>query len=243
MFGCARHKLMTHYVHTGTVRDRVARQASRYDRENEAVLCWHTYINAFGRRQYLPDVKDYLPVQSITVCGKKIYLISADRPQKVRQWRDVKGLPMCNGLDAISSGRVSTGTGFRSVAKPNLHSAMLVIKRTNKHCWDCYVLERDRFGGGSFVVWGWKNGWPEDVLCYHARLGIKTKQKIIECNVFFCAKFPESVDILSWKETNAMCRFMVQCFLVESNSLLLKNGSFFLLFFLSASQMIYTRKI
>ena len=36
-FGCARHKLMTHNVHTGTVRDRVARQASRYDRENEAV--------------------------------------------------------------------------------------------------------------------------------------------------------------------------------------------------------------
>ena len=37
-FGCARHKLMTRYVHTGTVRDRVARQASRYDRENKAVL-------------------------------------------------------------------------------------------------------------------------------------------------------------------------------------------------------------
>ena len=61
---------------------------------------------------------------------------------------------MWNGLDAISSGSVSTGTGFRSVAKPNLHSAMLVVKRTNKYCWDCYVLERDRFGGGSFVVWG-----------------------------------------------------------------------------------------
>ena len=30
-----------------------------------------------------------------------------------------------------------------------------------------------------------------------------------------------------------MCRFMVQCFLVESNSLLLKNGSFFLFFVLS----------
>ena len=28
---------MTHYVHTGTVRDRAARQVSRYDRENEAV--------------------------------------------------------------------------------------------------------------------------------------------------------------------------------------------------------------
>ena len=54
---------MTYYVHTGTVRDRAARQASRYDRENEAVLlCWHTYVNAFGRRQYLPDVMDYLPV-------------------------------------------------------------------------------------------------------------------------------------------------------------------------------------
>ena len=29
---------MTLYVHAGTVRDRVARQASRYDHENEAVL-------------------------------------------------------------------------------------------------------------------------------------------------------------------------------------------------------------
>ena len=57
---------------------------------------------------------------------------------------------MCNGLDAISSGNVSTGIGFRSVAKPDLQ----VVKRTNKHCWDGYVLERDRFGGGSFVVWG-----------------------------------------------------------------------------------------
>ena len=214
MFGCARHKMMTHYVHTGTVRDRVARQASRYDRENEAVLlCWHTYINAFGRRQYLPDVKDYLPVQSIIVCGKKNYLISADRPQKVRQWRDVTGLPMCNGLDAISSGSVSTGTGFRSVAKPDLHSAMLVIKRTNKHCWDCYVLERDRFGGGSFVVWGWKKWvtrrrtllscktiskhYIDDILWHFSIIYTHKKLKwyllkVIECNVFFvCFKFPE----------------------------------------------------
>ena len=72
---------MTYYGHTGTVRDRAARQASRYDRENEAVLlCWHIYVNAFGRRQYLQDVMDYLPVRSITVCAnKKNYLISADR--------------------------------------------------------------------------------------------------------------------------------------------------------------------
>ena len=67
---------------------------------------------------------------------------------------------MCNGLDAISSGSMSTGTGFRSVAKPDLHSAILVVKHTNKRCWDCYsyVLERDRFGGGCFVVWGGKMG-------------------------------------------------------------------------------------
>ena len=65
---------------------------------------------------------------------------------------------MCNGLDAISSGGVSTGTGFRSVAKSDLHSAILVVKRANKRCWYCYVLERDRFGGGSFVVWGGKMG-------------------------------------------------------------------------------------
>ena len=62
----------------------------------------------------------------------------------------------CNWLDVISSGGVSTGTGFRSVAKPDLHSAMLMVKRTNKRCWDCYVQERDQFGGDSLVVWGGK---------------------------------------------------------------------------------------
>ena len=47
-----------------------------------------------------------------------------------------------------------------SVAKPNFHSAMLVIKCTNKRCWDFYVLERIDLvvGGGGFVVWGGKMG-------------------------------------------------------------------------------------
>ena len=55
---------------------------------------------------------------------------------------------MCNGLDAVSSGGVLTGTRLRSVAKSDLHSAiMLVVKRTNKCYWDCYVLERDRLVG------------------------------------------------------------------------------------------------
>ena len=66
---------------------------------------------------------------------------------------------MCNWIDAISSGSVSTGIGFCSVAKPDLYSAMLVVKRTNKRSWDCYVLERDRLGGGGVQFRGLgKNG-------------------------------------------------------------------------------------
>ena len=85
-FDCARHKLMTHYVHTGKVRDWADRQASRYNRENGAVLlCWHTYVNAFGRR--LPDVMDYLPIRFITVCGK-IIIPSV----RTIQWQDVTSL-------------------------------------------------------------------------------------------------------------------------------------------------------
>ena len=69
-----------------------------------------------------------------------------------------------------------------------------------------------------------------------------------------CAKFPETCGYLELKRNKcdvplsqwcacARLGFVVQCFLVKSNSLLLKNGSFFfLLFFLSASQMIYTKK-
>ena len=110
----------------------------------------------------------YLPIRSIIVCGKSNNPISADRPLNASQWRDVTGLPRGNGLDVISSGDVSTGTEFCSVAKSDLHSAMLMAKRTNKRC---YVLEGDRSerGGGQFGGLGWKNGWPEDVLCCHAR--------------------------------------------------------------------------
>ena len=157
-FGCARHKLMTHYVHTGTVRDQALRQASRCDRENAVLLCWHTYVNAFWRRQYLPDVMDYLPVRSITVCGKNKLSHQCGPPLIVQTMTRRHRLAYVKWVRRISSGSVSTGTGFRSVAKPDLHSAMLVVKSTNKRCWDCYVQERDRFGGGSFVVWGGKMG-------------------------------------------------------------------------------------
>ena len=65
---------------------------------------------------------------------------------------------MCNGLDAISSGSVSTGSGFRSVAKPDLHSAMLVVKRTNKPCWGLLRAGKGSIWWGQFRGLGWKNG-------------------------------------------------------------------------------------
>ena len=122
---------------------------------------------------------------------------------------------MWNGLDAISSCSVSAGTRFRSVAKPDLHSAMLVVKRSNERCWDCYVLERNWFGGGSFVVLGGKMGDQKTYfvvmqdnfnalyrrhlvtispLFLHIKneviFGIKTKQDFFFF-FFFCAKFSE----------------------------------------------------
>ena len=42
---------MTQYVHTGTVRDRVARQASRYDRENETHLRQHFWTATISARR------------------------------------------------------------------------------------------------------------------------------------------------------------------------------------------------
>ena len=64
---------------------------------------------------------------------------------------------MCNGLDAISFGGVSTGTGFRSVAKPDLNSN--AGGKTHKQA----LLGLLRAGEGS-IWWGqfrglgWKNG-------------------------------------------------------------------------------------
>ena len=54
------------------------------------------------------------------------------------------------------------------MAKPDLHSAMLVVKRTNKRCSDYYVLERDRFGGA--VSWFGVEKWvTRRRICCHAR--------------------------------------------------------------------------
>ena len=72
---------------------------------------------------------------------------------------------MCNGLDAISSGGLSTGTEFRSVAKPRFALSNAGGK-THKQA----LLGLLRAGKGS-IWWGQFRGfgWPEDVLCCHAR--------------------------------------------------------------------------
>ena len=70
------------------------------------------------------------------------------------------------------------------MAKPDLHSAMLVVKRTNKLGWDCYVLERDRFGGGSFVVWGGKMGDQKTyfVVMQYNFNALYRRQLVISCH-------------------------------------------------------------
>ena len=162
-FGCARHKLMTHYVHTGTVRDRASRQVSRYDRENVAVLlCWHTYVNVFGRRQYLPDVMDYLPVRSITVCRKSCHqcrppLIGQTMTRRHRiayvQWARCYFIWQCVDWNRVSF------SGETRFALSNAGGKMLGLLRVRKgSIW-----------WGQFRGLRWKNGWPEDVLCCHAR--------------------------------------------------------------------------
>ena len=57
---------MTHYVLTGTVRDRAARQASRYDRKNEAVsarrygLSARTIHNRLQKKKTISSVRTAL---------------------------------------------------------------------------------------------------------------------------------------------------------------------------------------
>ena len=61
---------MTHYVHMAQfATERPGRLRAMTARTRQF---YYVDVNAFGRRQYLPDVMDYLPVRSITVCGKNI---------------------------------------------------------------------------------------------------------------------------------------------------------------------------
>ena len=65
---------------------------------------------------------------------------------------------MCNGLDAISSGGVSIGTGFRSVPKPDLHLSNAGGK-THKQAFLGFLrVGKGSIWWGQFRGLGWKNG-------------------------------------------------------------------------------------
>ena len=66
-----------------------------------------------------------------------------------------------------------TGTGFCFTDKSlfalsHADDRTRVYRRTNTRLADCFVLEMDRVGGGSMMVWV-DNGWPEDGLGCNAR--------------------------------------------------------------------------
>ena len=132
---------MTHYVHTDTVRDRAARQASRYDRENEAVsarrygLSARTIHNRLRKKKLSHQCGPPLIGQTMTRRHRLAY-VQLERRHFIWQ--------------CVHWNRVSFSCETRFAL------SMLMVKRTNKRFWDCYVLERDRFGGGSFVVLGGK---------------------------------------------------------------------------------------
>ena len=132
-FGCARHKLMTHYVHTGTVHDRAARQASRCDRENEAVsarsygLSARTIHNRLQKKKISHQCGPPLIGQTMTRRHRLAY-VQLDRLHFIWQ--------------CVDWNRVSFSGETRFALSKS---------------WDCYVLERDRFGGGS--LWFWVEKW------------------------------------------------------------------------------------
>ena len=150
---------MIHYVHTGTVRHRVVRQASRYDRENEAaLLCCQTYVNAFGRRQYLPDVKDYLPVRSITVCGKNNLSHQCGPPLKGQtmtrrhrlayvQWARRHFIWWCDDLNRVSFSGETRFALSNAGGKTHKQALLGLLLAGKGSIW-----------WGQFRGMGWKNG-------------------------------------------------------------------------------------
>ena len=120
---------MTHYVHTGTGRDR---QRTGSPCTTTARTGPFYYVDTFTQRILTATLTarryGYLPIRFVTVCGKRYNPFSADPPEKARHWWDVTSLPRCNGLDVISSDGIPTGIWFCSVTKPDLHAAMLMVK-------------------------------------------------------------------------------------------------------------------
>ena len=65
---------------------------------------------------------------------------------------------MCNGLDAISSGSVSTGTGFRSVATTRFALSNAGGKTHKQALLGLLRAGKGSIWWGQFRGLGWKNG-------------------------------------------------------------------------------------
>ena len=86
--------------------------------------------------------------QSLRIICQYLLTISSVRTALKRSDNDEtsQGLPMCNGLHAISSGSVSTGTGFCSVVKMHKQALLGLLRAGNGSIW-----------WGQFRGLGWKN--------------------------------------------------------------------------------------
>ena len=73
--------------------------------------------------------------------------------------RHVIGIPVCSGRNGISVGGDSSGLGFYSLMSLGLtvsyHDGRLrALRRRGERFADNCLIERDRFGGWSVIVWG-----------------------------------------------------------------------------------------
>ena len=68
------------------------------------------------------------------------------------------GLPMCNGLDAISSGGCVDWNWVSFSGETRFALGNAGVKTHKQALIGLLRAGRDRFGGGSFVVWGGKMG-------------------------------------------------------------------------------------
>ena len=71
----------------------------------------------------------------------------------------VIGLPICSGHNGISVGGDSSGLGFYSLMSLGLTLLIMTVEfeffeRRRKRLADNCLIERDRFGCGSVMVWG-----------------------------------------------------------------------------------------
>ena len=112
---------------------------------------------------------DYLPIRSITVCGKYNYLISADRSDKGQtmtrrhrlaylQWARCHFIWRCVDWNRVLFSGETRFALSNAGGKTHKQALLGLLHAGKGSIW-----------WGQFRGLGWKNGWPEDVLCCHAR--------------------------------------------------------------------------